>query len=176
MGLCLSTFCRKSTSGHSTDGARWRERGWKVEHARGTARLTDRGLARARWQISPPSPILVRISHTRLGPENQTNIKPGSARGTASPAPLTTPVKPKRVGSGERKRIKRAKAACNLICTPGAVKTEHTAEECPELKARADAKADADTQVKSLAVTLASRSGTPSNWEWDQIITDDNLC
>eukprot|EP00961_Rhodomonas_salina_P153422 2065902-Rhodomonas_salina.1 len=77
------------------------------------------------------------------------------------------------VGSGERKGIRKAKAVCAPISTQGT----HTAAECPELKARADTKAAVDKQVRSRAETLGSSPGTPSDWEWYNImiITDDCL-
>eukprot|EP00961_Rhodomonas_salina_P063110 847704-Rhodomonas_salina.1 len=111
---------------------------------------------------------------SRLWPVNQTNSKPGSASGSTgtAPASLTTPVKKyNKSGSQEWKRIKRAKAARAPIGTLGSTTTEKNLE----LKARADAKADADTQV-SRAETLQSRPGMPENWEWDQIVTEDELC
>eukprot|EP00961_Rhodomonas_salina_P040553 544842-Rhodomonas_salina.1 len=105
---------------------------------------------------------------------NQTNSKTGSACGSTgtSPALLTTPVKAKKQGPSKRKHIRKAKVARAPIGTPGT----HAAKECPELKARADAKAAAEAQVRSRAETLKSSPGTPSNWKWDQIVTEDNLC
>eukprot|EP00961_Rhodomonas_salina_P004673 63560-Rhodomonas_salina.1 len=77
-----------------------------------------------------------RSVSSRLGTVNQTNTKSGSARGTASPAQLTTPGKPKRVGSEKRRRVERNKAERDPIGTPGVVKTEHTVEEGPRLSAQ----------------------------------------
>ena len=122
-----------------------------------------------------------RSVSSRLGTVKQTD-KSGSARGTASPAPLTNPGKPKRVGSEKRRRIER-QSTRDPIGTPGKTRTElsSVAEEWPELqlKTRAKAKADADTQVEARSV----RSVTPENWEevielkprWDQLVVEDNF-
>eukprot|EP00961_Rhodomonas_salina_P268284 3625651-Rhodomonas_salina.3 len=92
--------------------------------------------------------------------------------GSASPAALTTAVKAKRVGSGEKKHIRKALEALAQIGTP----ETHTAMECPELKAQAEARATTDKQVESRVETLRSRAGMPENWEWDYLILSDCLC
>eukprot|EP00961_Rhodomonas_salina_P006968 94469-Rhodomonas_salina.2 len=116
---------------------------------------------------------------SRLRPVNQTDSKTGSACGSAhgstgtAPASLTTPVKKsKLVGSEKRRHIEKAKAERARIGTPGSPMTER----CVELKARADAKADADAQVLSSTETLTSLPGTPDSWEWGDIFTEDYLC
>ena len=121
-----------------------------------------------------------RSVSSRLGPVNQTNSKSVPTRGTASPAPLTTPKKPKRVGSEKRRRVERAKAERDPIGTPKVLTTTGTCRHARDLIARAQAKIDADAQVESLPPTLESRAGTPEDWEkdpqWDTIVTEDGLC
>ena len=150
--------------------------------------LDDENKRALSWRREPP---FKRESHhrahssrsvsSRLGTVKQTD-KSGSARGTASPAPLTNPGKPKRVGSEKRRRIEK-QSARDPIGTPGRTRTElsSVAEEWPELqlKTRARAKADADTQVEARSV----RSVTPENWEevielkprWDRLVVEDNF-
>eukprot|EP00961_Rhodomonas_salina_P259221 3502385-Rhodomonas_salina.1 len=56
----------------------------------------ETGLDRAFKRVFPSKANSSRSVSSRLGPVNQTNSKSVSASGTASPAPLTTPKKPKR--------------------------------------------------------------------------------
>eukprot|EP00961_Rhodomonas_salina_P088260 1187073-Rhodomonas_salina.1 len=170
----------KTESNEARQRAAWLrlEREARVRLASLEQELLDReaNLSRAlKREISIKTDSARSVS-SRLGPVNRSN-KSGSACGSATPPPLT-PAKKNKPGPQERKHIRLHQATRAPIGTPGVAKAEPKTEECPgpDLKARAEAKVDADTQVRSLATTLESRPVTLLDWEWDQIVTDDNLC
>eukprot|EP00961_Rhodomonas_salina_P260302 3517701-Rhodomonas_salina.2 len=59
-----------------------------------------------------------------------------------------------------------------LIGTPGVP----TAEERPEFKAWTFTRRAEHAKERAQAKTLTSRAGTPDNWDWEDIVTEDNLC
>eukprot|EP00961_Rhodomonas_salina_P127426 1718128-Rhodomonas_salina.1 len=121
--------------------------------------------------------LTTRTVSSRLWPVNQTDSQPGSARDSArasagTPPPLTLAVKkPNKIGAQERKRVRSHRAKRAPIGIPGV----HTAEECPEFKAWADVRKEEHAEEKAKTEWLASRTGTPDNWEWHDIVTEDGL-
>eukprot|EP00961_Rhodomonas_salina_P072764 977421-Rhodomonas_salina.1 len=61
---------------------------------------------------------------------------------------------------------------CAPIGTPGV----STAEERQEFKVWTDTRRAEHAKERAQAETLASRAGTPDNWDWEDIVAEDNLC